>query len=405
VLNADMTRVVDSSTNIQNGDDDPFEFVAEVFAGERIVIVQKSGAARMLSVNAYRGQLERATAGQLRGHPAAVGALAIAAVDVATALPGAFTGGSANPVELFSADGPRRIFFDVNGDLLPGAPAGNFTATGGIVRQKPDIAAADGVLVAAPGFAPFFGTSAAAPHAAAIAALLAEELPGVTNAQIVAAMRAGTLDIEAPGVDRDSGSGIVMPGLALAQIGAAPAAVVTGGAPVLAPLSGDGDRVIDPGERWSVTLPLTNTGGRTAAALQFALSSTSPQVSVGSAAVIGDLAAGATNAGATVNFTLTAAFPCGAPLGLSAQISYQGGRRASTTQPIVAVCGSAGVPATRAYSGAPAVIADGSDSAEERIARCLFTDPAIGVVRHADAGYGEARDAGARAGIVSPMGG
>ncbi len=51
------------------------------------------------------------------------------------------------------------------------------------------------------------------------------------------------------------------------------------------------------------------------------------------------------------------------------------------------------------------VIADGSDSAEERIARCLFTDPAIGVVRHADAGYGEAKDAASRSGIVSPMGG
>ncbi len=51
------------------------------------------------------------------------------------------------------------------------------------------------------------------------------------------------------------------------------------------------------------------------------------------------------------------------------------------------------------------VIADGTDSADERIARCLFTDPAIGVVRHADAGYDEAKGAAARAGIVSPMGG
>ena len=42
------------------------------------------------------------------------------------------------------------------------------------------------------------------------------------------------------------------------------------------------------------------------------------------------------------------------------------------------------------------VIADGSDSAEERIARCLFTDPAIGVIRHADAGYDEAKDAATR---------
>ncbi len=51
------------------------------------------------------------------------------------------------------------------------------------------------------------------------------------------------------------------------------------------------------------------------------------------------------------------------------------------------------------------VIADGSASAEARIARCLFTDPAIGVVRHADAGYDEAKAAASRAGVVSPMGG
>jgi urocanate hydratase len=51
------------------------------------------------------------------------------------------------------------------------------------------------------------------------------------------------------------------------------------------------------------------------------------------------------------------------------------------------------------------VIADGSASAEERIARCLFTDPAIGVIRHADAGYDAAKDAARRAGISSPMGG
>lgn len=49
------------------------------------------------------------------------------------------------------------------------------------------------------------------------------------------------------------------------------------------------------------------------------------------------------------------------------------------------------------------VIADGTDSAEERISRCLFTDPAIGVIRHADAGYEEALETGRRAGLKTPM--
>jgi urocanate hydratase len=33
------------------------------------------------------------------------------------------------------------------------------------------------------------------------------------------------------------------------------------------------------------------------------------------------------------------------------------------------------------------IIADGTESAAQRISRALYVDPAIGVVRHADAGY------------------
>ena len=76
--------------------------------------------------------------------------------------------------------------------------------------MKPEVAAADGVTTHTPGFMPFFGTSAASPHAAAIAALVKSARPDYTNAQILAAMLATTLDIRAPGIDRDSGHGIVM---------------------------------------------------------------------------------------------------------------------------------------------------------------------------------------------------
>jgi subtilisin family serine protease len=65
-----------------------------------------------------------------------------------------------------------------NGNLLSGAAAGNYKSTGGVVRQKPDLTAADGVQTATPGFNTFYGTSAAAPHAAAIAALVREANPG-----------------------------------------------------------------------------------------------------------------------------------------------------------------------------------------------------------------------------------
>lgn len=62
---------------------------------------------------------------------------------------------------------------------------------------KPDIAAADGASAKTPGFLPFFGTSAAAPHAAAIAALIKSARPDYTAAQILTAMKATALDIRA----------------------------------------------------------------------------------------------------------------------------------------------------------------------------------------------------------------
>src|SRR5262249_18451175 len=156
----------------------------------------------------FGGALETATAGQMAGHAATENAFGVAAVNVATASGGAFTGGSANPVEDYSSDGPRRIFFNADGTgIIPG----NFSSMGGRVLQKPDIAAADCVTTDTVNFSPFCGTSAAAPHAAAIAALMLQARGGpssMTLSDMRNAMTSRALDIEAPGVDRDSGAGI-----------------------------------------------------------------------------------------------------------------------------------------------------------------------------------------------------
>jgi hypothetical protein len=216
LLNPSLTQVVAFSTSNQNGSDDPFEgFILEFNpVGYGLVIVKFAGADRFLHLNTHRGRLALATAGQTSGHSAAVGAISVAAVDVARAGGGAFTGGAANPVETFSSDGPRRIFF--NADGTPITPD-NFSSTGGTVRQKPDIAAADGVATATPGFNPFFGTSAAAPHAAAIGGLLLSASPALTSAQVRDVLTSTALDIEAAGVDHDSGFGIVDAFTALRQ--------------------------------------------------------------------------------------------------------------------------------------------------------------------------------------------
>jgi urocanate hydratase len=48
------------------------------------------------------------------------------------------------------------------------------------------------------------------------------------------------------------------------------------------------------------------------------------------------------------------------------------------------------------------VVADGTEDAAERLERVLTTDPGIGVLRHLDAGYDEARAAAKERGLEVP---
>ena len=212
IFNAAGTTLLKSSTNTQDGSQDPYEHIDGVPVNALVAVVLSKGQPRYLHLEVGGLGLATSTPGRIKGHAAAAGAFAVAAVDVKTTspIPSPFTGGSANPVENFSSDGPRRIFY--NADGTPITP-GNLLSTGGTVRQKPDIAAADGVATTLPsytGLNNFYGTSAAAPHAAAIAALLKSSNPSLNSAQIRNALTSTALDIEAPGVDRDSGKGIVM---------------------------------------------------------------------------------------------------------------------------------------------------------------------------------------------------
>ncbi len=49
------------------------------------------------------------------------------------------------------------------------------------------------------------------------------------------------------------------------------------------------------------------------------------------------------------------------------------------------------------------IVADGSEAATARLTRVLTSDPGMGIVRHADAGYNQAIDAARRYGIQMPM--
>lgn len=81
--------------------------------------------------------------------------------------------------EAFSSRGPAFKLFDSSGARLA-APE---------VRPKPDLAAADGVATSVPGFSPFFGTSAAAPSAAGIAALMLSAKPGLAVEETAAILK------------------------------------------------------------------------------------------------------------------------------------------------------------------------------------------------------------------------
>jgi hypothetical protein len=212
MLDASMTTVLGAGNDFQDGDDWPIEGIDSQSSNDQanvLVVLKYSGDDRMLHLNTNRGRLEHGTDGQTAGHAAARGAFGVAAVDWWETQ----TGGNPNPfdgsesVETFSSDGPRRVHYLADG--TPITP-GNYSSTGGELRQKPDIAAADGVSTATPGFNPFFGTSAAAPHAAAIGALMLDLDPTLTPDQVRSIFDDTALDIEAPGFDRDSGAGIIM---------------------------------------------------------------------------------------------------------------------------------------------------------------------------------------------------
>src|SRR6266545_1938070 len=218
LLNPSGTSVVGASTDFQSGTQDPVEIinVGSMTSGQRLVIVKFSGAARFLHLDTNRGRLTFNTQGSTHGHnsPPGANAFGVAATPAAGAIgpppnptgpyPNPFN--SSNTIELFSSDGPRHWFFNADSSAIT---PGDFLATGGQILNQPLVTAADGVSCAAPGFSTFFGTSAAAPHAGAIAALVKSENPSLTSTQISTILTSTAIDIEAAGLDRDSGFGIL----------------------------------------------------------------------------------------------------------------------------------------------------------------------------------------------------
>jgi subtilisin family serine protease len=107
----------------------------------------------------------------------------------------AFPGDGANVYAIGAVDGEdRRIGYSACGPNSP-LPKPDFVAPVPFPSQCRD--------------RPFAGTSAAAPQAAGLAAVLLSETPDQSPAQVIARMRAAALDLGPPGYDCETGFGLI----------------------------------------------------------------------------------------------------------------------------------------------------------------------------------------------------
>jgi subtilisin family serine protease len=151
--------------------------------------------------------------GSLYGHANAAGAMAVGAASFRKTP--AF-GVSPPKIEPFSAAGGTPIYFNKKG-----------VRKNPVIRPKPEIVAPDGTIntffgsrnkfgVFNPNKNYFFGTSAAAPHAAAVAALMLELDPDLTVNQLYGFLKQTAIDMDDPstggfdnGFDFGTGHGLI----------------------------------------------------------------------------------------------------------------------------------------------------------------------------------------------------
>jgi subtilisin-like proprotein convertase family protein len=364
-------NVVTFSQNIQNGTQDPYERINTTGGNQRLAVVKFKGDAKYLSLSALRGRFVDSsdglkayvTSGETSGHSATAGAFSVAAAPAADAFPRALEPGdppnpagpypgtfsSATKIERFSSDGPRKIFFNADGTPVAG---------GSVIRQKPDITAADGVSTSVTGFSPFYGTSAAAPHAAAIAGLVLSGNPGMSNADVRQALTATAVDIGAPGVDNRTGAGVILADRVLAYTGASPQPLAVAQAPsVKGP---NGSPFVKPGDTATVTLPVYNGGDGTAASTSVVVDSPTPGVTIAPRSK----RYGTIEAGQTVinSFTLTvpATQQLGVPVVINAKVTFAGAHSPTTQTFQIPIGQPSTVVQDFAYAGAPVAIPDNS---------------------------------------------
>ncbi|CAN5391297.1 hypothetical protein BH11ARM2_BH11ARM2_24070 [soil metagenome] len=211
----------------------PYEQAFTNTASNRYALVTKfSGGNFVIRVNQIRGWMANTNGGQTWGHSASEYCIGTGAINAQTTTPRAFN--SSDETTYYSSDGPRRVYYDDAGVQI----APNLTYAGAVARQQPVISAPDGVSTTWTGTGLFYGTSAAAPHAAGVTSLLREFAPDATPAMLKDALTQGAVDILTPGWDTYSGYGAVNTMGAIKvlmqtkTLGVSPATGVVGSSPV-----------------------------------------------------------------------------------------------------------------------------------------------------------------------------
>ena len=209
LVRSDNQALLTLSAQLQNGSGDPIEgFLFTNTTGSPITVFVAIAEHHLVSdpatiklnymtfsTNFYPLRQYIVPEESIFGHAAVNEVLSVATVNAATP----------TTIAPYSSRGPATIYFP------------SFET-----RNAPKITAVDGVQthVGQLGFFenPFFGTSAAAPHVAALAALLWSAKPTLTSSQVVQTLTQTAVDLGAPGFDTTLGFGRVDAPQALAAV-------------------------------------------------------------------------------------------------------------------------------------------------------------------------------------------
>jgi PKD repeat protein len=185
--------ILERSENWQYGSSNPVEFITYTNTGSStieasVVVSRYNGVDKILEVYLYPMSGTTiysnniVTTDSIFGHAAVEGVISVGAIPARN--PGS--------IESFSSRGPVTIAY-------PSA----------VSRQKPEICGIDGVSVSGAGgfYSPFYGTSASAPHVAAVAALVWGLQDMKSADEIASLLKVSAVDLGDPGWDATFGWG------------------------------------------------------------------------------------------------------------------------------------------------------------------------------------------------------